>query len=123
MPSLSHACWLCWLLLPALYCASPTPPVVASVWETALGSRRRLTQLPDQPATPGLAPSVAPGHPTLILDAVQSEKSQQIIGFGGAFTEAAAVALSGASPLQQQQVCFPLSSRSELIPLQLISLA
>lgn len=87
-----------------------SPPPVASVWETALGSSARLSRLPDQPTSPGGAPPVSPGHPTLVLDAPatagssQQQWQQTIVGFGGAFTEAAAVALATASPLQQQQV-------------------
>ncbi len=81
----------------------PAAPV-ASVWETALGSNTRLSRLPDQPASPGEAPPVSPAHPTLVLDGSSQQRRQTIVGFGGAFTEAAAVALAAASPLQQNQV-------------------
>jgi glucosylceramidase len=91
------------LLLAAPPAAPPSSPVV-QIWETGLDSGRRLARLPDERAVAGPAPAVSPGHPVLVLDASQQERRQKIVGFGGAFTEAAAVALADATPLQQQQV-------------------
>jgi glucosylceramidase len=78
--------------------AGPT----AHLWETALGTDHRLSKLPGPTLRPDPAPAPAPGHASLLLDPARQQ--QRIVGFGGAFTEAAAVAIDAAPPLLQQQV-------------------
>eukprot|EP01050_Picozoa_sp_SAG11_P006422 SAG11_NODE_496_length_8931_cov_2.956015_9_plen_555_part_00 len=89
-----------WIYFIGARAAAPPSATVAQVWETALGSDQRLSRLPDLRLSAG----PAPGNATALLLLEPSQAQQRIVGFGGAFTEATAVALASASPLLQQQV-------------------
>lgn len=75
--------------------AAPSSPV--AVVQTAFGTSDRLT-----PKSPLSWSADFPASNSMTVNA--SEKFQQIFGFGGAFTEAAAVNFASLSPSTQQEI-------------------
>ncbi len=79
-------------------------PAFASIVRSALGSGERLAPQPPVPVLPAAKELGEAGDHDTIVFADPAIVFQEIMGFGAAFTEAAAFALSKATPARQDEI-------------------